>query len=108
MMNQATLERARYNMIEQQIRPWLPVDERVLEIMRSIPREDFVPAAYRNLAFADIEIPLANGSCMASPKFEARALHSLRIRSGDNILEIGTGTGDDQGGRQAPFQARHP
>lgn len=92
-MTQTNLERARFNMIQQQIRPWYPISSRVLDTMQSIPRENFAPAAYRNVAFADVDIPLGNGFKMASPKLEARMLDTLEIRPGDNILEIGTGSG---------------
>ncbi|MEO5343616.1 MAG: protein-L-isoaspartate O-methyltransferase [Gammaproteobacteria bacterium SHHR-1] len=92
-MHQALLETARHNMIMQQIRPWSPISDRVLETLQSIPREDFVPAAYRNLAFADLEIPLAGGRCLPPPRVEARMLDALAIRANDNILEIGTGNG---------------
>lgn len=92
-MNQTDLERARFNMIQQQIRPWYPISDRVLDTMQSTPREDFVPPAYRNVAFTDTEIPLGDGCCMASPKIEARMLDALDIKPGDNILEIGTGSG---------------
>jgi protein-L-isoaspartate(D-aspartate) O-methyltransferase len=89
----ANVERARNNMIQQQIRPWSSIDDGVLEIMQAIPREDFVPAAYRELAFADVDITLDEGLCMVSPKLGARMLHSLAVKPGDNILEIGTGSG---------------
>lgn len=92
-MNQASVERARFNMIQQQIRPWVPIDDRVLETLQSVPREDFVPPAYRGLAFADIEIPLDTGGLMQPPRVQARTLDSLAIQANDNILEIGTGSG---------------
>ncbi len=84
---------ARHNMIQCQIRPWDVLDERVLELLARVPREDFVPAAYRNLAFADMQIPLAHGQVMMAPKLEARLLQALEIRPQDRILEIGTGSG---------------
>lgn len=90
-MNLSAVERARFNMIQQQIRPWVPVDERVLEILHSIPREDFVPEAYRGLALADTEIPLHAGGIMFPPRVEARLLDALAIQANDNILELGTG-----------------
>ncbi|MBF0255428.1 MAG: protein-L-isoaspartate O-methyltransferase [Gammaproteobacteria bacterium] len=92
-MNHSPLELARHNMIQQQIRPWVPIDDRVLETLQSIPREDFVPAEFRRLAFADIEIPLEADRCMWPPRVEARMLDALQIRPNDNILEIGTGSG---------------
>ncbi len=89
-MNQ---EQARFNMIEQQIRPWNVADNDVLKIMKQIPREHFVPHNYKKLAFADIEVPLANGQRMMEPKIEARLLQALQIQPGDKVLEIGTGSG---------------
>ena len=86
-------ERARFNMIEQQIRPWEVLDRRVLDTMLEVPREAFVPDAYRGLAFADIEIPIGHDERMMAPKVEARMLQALAIRPSDQILEIGTGTG---------------
>lgn len=87
------LEQARFNMIEQQIRPWDVLDPVVLDLLKQVPREDYVPAQYAGLAFADLEIPLGHGQSMLSPKLEARMLQSLEIRSGDKVLEIGTGSG---------------
>ena len=87
------MEQARHNMIEQQIRPWEVLDQRVLDVIASVPRERFVPEAWRNLAFADLEIPLGHGEYMMAPKVEARLLQSLEIRPLDRILEIGTGSG---------------
>lgn len=87
------LEHARFNMIEQQIRPWDVLDETVLDTLRFLPREKFVPAKWFNLAFADIEIPLGNGECMMHPRVEARMLQALNIQKTDSCLEIGTGSG---------------
>ncbi len=84
-------EQARYNMIEQQIRPWEVLNQSVLDLISEIHREDFMPEAYRELALADIQIPLAHGEVTMTPKVEARLLQSLDIQPGDNILEIGTG-----------------
>lgn len=86
-------EQARFNMIEQQIRTWEVLDARVLELFHHIPREDFVPAQYQGLAFADIEIPIGYGQTMLSPKIEGRILQSLEIEKTDKVLEIGTGSG---------------
>lgn len=90
-------EQARFNMIEQQIRPWEVLDPEVLELLSVIRREDFVPAAHRALAFADLELPIggsANPSqTMLAPKTEARLLQEVDVRSTDRVLEIGTGTG---------------
>ena len=94
------IEQARFNMIEQQIRPWNVLDTAVLELLAHTKREDFVPAAHRALAFADIELPLqadaqavAQGRCMLAPKVEARMLQDLALRPTDSVLEIGTGSG---------------
>jgi len=75
------------------VRPWDVLDQDVLDVMRQIPREQFVPEAYRRLAFADIEIPLAHGEAMLAPKFEGRLLQALSIEKNDTVLEIGTGSG---------------
>ncbi|MFO1281330.1 MAG: protein-L-isoaspartate O-methyltransferase [Burkholderiales bacterium] len=87
------LEQARFNMVEQQIRPWDVLDPTVLDLLFTVRREDFVPAAYRELAFADIEIPLGDGESMWSPKLEARVLQELDLAGGESVLEIGTGSG---------------
>ncbi len=86
-------EQARFNMIEQQIRTWEVLDPKVLQLLHDVPRENFVPEAYQGLAFADIEIPLASGQSMLSPKLEARILQSLSIEPTDKVLHIGTGSG---------------
>jgi len=87
------IEQARFNMIEQQIRTWEVLDQDVLDLLFTVRREDFVPAAYRMLAFADLEIPLGDGEKMWSPKMEARVLQELRLKRGESVLEIGTGSG---------------
>lgn len=87
------IEQARFNMIEQQIRPWEVLDPQVLDLLFVVKREDFVPAAWRNLAFADLEIPLADGQVMLAPRMEARLLQELGVRKTDKVLEIGTGSG---------------
>ncbi len=92
-MTAIDIERARFNMAEQQIRPWEVFDDRVLEVMQKVPRERFVPHAYRELAFADLRIPLGHGEVMMEPKVEARMLQALEIRPTDHILEVGTGSG---------------
>lgn len=89
----ASLEKARFNMIEQQIRTWEVLDTSVLELFKKIPREDFVPLQYKGLAFADIEIPIGHGQTMLSPKIEGRMLQALDIRKTDKVLEIGAGSG---------------
>ena len=92
-MSPFNFEQARFNMIEQQIRPWDVLDQRTLDLIASVPRERFVPPDYRKLAFADINIPLAQGQVMMSPKVEARLLQALRLNPNDSVLEIGTGSG---------------
>jgi len=92
-MKQTEIEQARFNMIEQQIRPWDVLDQQVLDTMNTIPREDFVPERYRSLAFADTNIPLGHEQVMMAPKLEGRLLQALAIAPTDRILEIGTGSG---------------
>ncbi|HET6565725.1 MAG TPA: protein-L-isoaspartate O-methyltransferase [Xanthomonadales bacterium] len=86
-------ERARFNMVEQQIRPWEVLDPRVLEVLESVHREDFGPIRFRKLAFADLEIPLSHGQCMMRPKVEGRLLQALDLKADETALEIGTGSG---------------
>lgn len=92
-MTANNMAQARHNMIEQQIRPWEVLDQRVLELIAELPRDQFVPPGYASLAYADINIPLDHGQVMMSPKVEARLLQALRVQPTDNILEIGTGSG---------------
>ena len=87
------LEQARYNMIEQQIRPWEVLDQRVLDTIACVPREDFVPERYRNLAFGDVAIPIGHGEFMLKPNVEGRLLQALAVRPTDRVLEVGTGSG---------------
>jgi protein-L-isoaspartate(D-aspartate) O-methyltransferase len=87
------LEQARFNMIEQQIRPWEVLDQGVLALLAAVRREDFVPAAYRALAFVDTEVPLPEGQCMLAPKVEARLLQELQLAPHERVLEIGAGSG---------------
>jgi protein-L-isoaspartate(D-aspartate) O-methyltransferase len=91
------LEQARFNMIEQQIRPWEVLDQDVLNLLYVVRREEFVPPAYRALAFSDLEIPLrenaAPGERMMQPKVEARILQELAVKKSENVLEVGTGSG---------------
>ncbi len=97
----APMELARFNMIEQQIRPWNVFDGQTLDVLGRVRREDFAPPAYRSLAFMDIEIPLRGnpedamrkGECMLSPKVEARLLQDLAVTRKDRVLEIGAGSG---------------
>ncbi|WP_341677569.1 protein-L-isoaspartate O-methyltransferase [Niveibacterium sp. SC-1] len=86
-------ERARFNMVEQQIRPWDVLDQEVLDTLMAVKRENFVPEAHRNLAFADIQVPLGEGQVMLEPKIEAKVLQALALKKTDTVLEIGTGSG---------------
>ncbi len=90
-------EQARFNMIEQQIRPWNVLDGEVLDLLSQVRREAFVPVAHQSLAFADLELPLRgtgeNGQCMLAPKVEARMLQDLAVQKHEKVLEIGTGSG---------------
>ena len=86
-------EQARFNMVEQQIRPWDVLDPKVLDLLFKVKREDYVPQVYRSLAFVDMEIPLGEGELMWAPKIEARALQALQLRGQDRVLEVGTGSG---------------
>lgn len=86
-------ETARFNMVEQQIRPWNVLNQRVLDTMKSVPRERFVPFKYRNLAFADMDIPIGHGQVMMQPKVEARLLQALEPKRDELALEIGAGSG---------------
>lgn len=85
--------KARETMVEQQVRPWDVLDPRVLEALTALPRDAFVPAAHRALAYVDIEIPLGFGEAMMKPVVEGRALQALALEPGDDVLEIGTGSG---------------
>ena len=87
------IQTARFNMIEQQIRPWNVLDAGVLALLASVRRDAFVPEAYKALAYADMEIPLPAGQCMLAPRLEARLLQDLAIKKTDKVLEIGTGSG---------------
>src|SRR6478736_1281982 len=86
-------EQARAAMVEQQVRPWEVLDPRVLEVIASVPREDFVPAAQRQLAYADLPLPLPLGETMMKPVVEGRLLQALGLAPEDEVLEIGTGSG---------------
>ena len=87
------LEQARFNMVEQQIRPWEVLDQDVLDLLYVVPREQFVPENHRTLAFSDLEIPIGEGERMWTPKLEARVLQALSARRTDRVLEVGTGSG---------------
>ena len=87
------LEQARFNMVEQQIRPWQVLDPAVLHTLQHIARELFVPAAYQALAYTDTEIPLGHGQAMVAPRIDARLMHDVTLKPTDKVLEIGTGSG---------------
>ena len=87
------LEQARLNMVESQIRTWEVLDQTVLDLLMVVKREEFAPEKYRDLAFADMEIPIGYGEAMLAPKMEARMIQELDVRKTDKILEIGTGSG---------------
>jgi protein-L-isoaspartate(D-aspartate) O-methyltransferase len=95
------LERARFNMIEQQIRPWDVLELHILELLSQVRREDFVPLAHKALAFVDMQIPLVDpseaamqkGQCMLEPKVEARLLQDLHVKPHEKVLEVGAGSG---------------
>ncbi len=87
------IELARHNMIDNQVRTWNVLDPRVLDTMGRVQREDFVPAAYRNMAFADLALPLGHGEVMMKPVVEGRLLQALALRGPESVLEIGTGSG---------------
>jgi protein-L-isoaspartate(D-aspartate) O-methyltransferase len=84
---------ARRQMIEQQVRAWEVLDLKVLEAMERVPREEFAPPAYRELAFADLNVPLGHGQSMLAPKLEGRMLQALELQPDDAVLEVGTGSG---------------
>lgn len=87
------IEQARFNMIEQQIRPWNVLDQQILEILSLVKRERFVPPTMQSLAFTDTELPLPNEQHMLAPKVEARVLQALAVRHHESVLEIGAGSG---------------
>ena len=87
------IELARFNMIEQQIRPWEVLDQAVLSLLATVRREDFVPPALKALAFVDTQVPLGDGQSMLEPKVEARLLQELQVQRHERVLEVGTGSG---------------
>ena len=87
------VEQARFNMIEQQIRPWDVLDTSVLELLSAVRREDFVPAAHQAQAFMDIEIPLSGDRCLLAPRVEARLVQDLNLSKRDTVLQVGAATG---------------
>jgi len=92
-MTAFNFEQARFNMIEQQIRPWEVLDQRVLDTLTHLPREDFVPERYRHIAFGDVAIPIGHDQVMLKPNVEGRILQALTLQPTDQVLEIGTGSG---------------
>lgn len=92
-MTAFNVEKARFNMVEQQVRPWNVLDADVLNLMLEMRRDAFAPAAHRSLAYADIELPLPQGQCMLFPRMEARLLQDLAVQPTDRVLEIGAGSG---------------
>ena len=86
-------EQARLNMVENQVRPWDVLDSRVLDIISRVRREDFVAPAHRQLAFADLCLPLGHGEIMMKPVVEGRVLQALALLPSERVLEIGTGSG---------------
>lgn len=84
-------EKARFNMVEQQIRPWEVLDQNVLDLLMTVKREEFVPASARSLAFADVEVPIGCGQVMLKPVIEGKVLQALQLAKSDSVLEIGTG-----------------
>jgi protein-L-isoaspartate(D-aspartate) O-methyltransferase len=87
------LQQARFNMVEQQIRPWEVLDSVVLDLLEGSPRDEYVPQSYAKLAYADIAVPLDDGQVMMPPRVEARLLQSLSLEPADKALEVGTGSG---------------
>lgn len=87
------LEQARTNMIDQQVRSWEVLDSRVLDVLREVPREEFVPTRHRKLAFSDLRIPLGHDQVMMKPIEQGRLLQGLALAKGESVLEIGTGSG---------------
>lgn len=87
------IEQARFNMIEQQIRPWDVLDPKVLDLLSQVKREQFVPAQHQTLAFADLELPIGHGQTMLAPRVEAKFLQEVAVKPNDRVLEIGAGTG---------------
>ncbi len=91
------LDKARFNMIEQQVRPWDVVDSAVLSLLTAVPRDAFAPPAFRALAYADLALPLTQpaveGECMLPPKVQARLLQDAAVQANETVLHIGTGSG---------------
>ena len=87
------IEQARFNMIQQQVRPWNVLDDQILELLEEVKREDFCPAEHRDMAFMDLEIPIGHGQVMLTPRVQARLVQDLQLKPTDKVLQIGTGTG---------------
>ena len=87
------IAQARYNMIEQQIRPWEVLDFDVLDLLMSVRREEFVPEAYKSLALSEAEIPLGHGASMLIPVIEGKILQAIQVKRSDKVLEVGAGSG---------------
>lgn len=107
---------ARYNMVEQQVRPWSLGDQQVLALIGTLRREEFVPDGLQDMAFMDIQLPLlgddgeeavVNGHCMLPPRVEARVLQDLKLQPHENVLEIGCRLGLHGRADVAPGQAGH-
>jgi protein-L-isoaspartate(D-aspartate) O-methyltransferase len=92
-MPSMNVEQARFNMIEQQIRPWDVLDTSVLELLSAVRREDFVPAAHQSQAFMDLELPLGGTRCLLAPRVEARLVQDLNLSKRDTVLQVGAATG---------------
>jgi protein-L-isoaspartate(D-aspartate) O-methyltransferase len=87
------LEKARFNMVEQQIRTWMVLEPAALAVLSAVEREKFTPSPYQALAYSDTEIPLAQGQTMLPPRIDARLMHDLHLQGHETVLEIGTGSG---------------
>ncbi len=87
------IEQARFNMIQQQIRPWNVLDDRILALMEQVKRENFCPPEHRDLAFMDLELPIGHGQVMLAPRVQARLVQDLQLQPTDKVLQIGSGTG---------------
>jgi len=92
-MSAPDFAKARENMVEQQVRPWDVLDVRVLDVLSTLPRDAFVPAPYRALAYADFAVPIGHGEAMLKPVVEGRMLQALELQPTDDVLEVGTGSG---------------
>ena len=86
-------QQARFNMVEQQIRPWKVLDPQVLAVLGAVPRELFTPSQYQFMAYVDEEIPLPGGHVMLPPRIDARLMHDLELQGTESVLDIGTGSG---------------